>query len=412
MKTVKKPSSLFRSRKGQTLVLLAITMAGLLGVAALAVDVGYLYVTRNELQNVSDGAALAGTRALGAIYQNIPKEQQGNFVCGTTCTDSIQNTAEAVANNNRAGGIDMSVRVQDVLIGQWDGDSFTETDTVPDAVQVVSRRDEVYNGPVTNFFGRVLGFDFSSINALATAALTGQGSTAEGEVELPIGISRWFFDQNPDGGFCNEDIQFYPTNDPASCAGWTSWEYGSNDATLRKILQEKPNYESPGTIAGETIFNFTGGTLSNPTFADLLSLFQIKGYDVDENWEYLTDPNTGLPYHQAPEGVGVPLYERDDDGNVVLGKDGQPIRLEYPDGTLRNMHKWETTVPVYDRGDCSNPNQSILIVGFAEIELRDVLNAPDKLVKGTVMCNLVDEFASRGGGGEYGIKGSVPGLVK
>jgi hypothetical protein len=86
--------------------------------------------------------------------------------------------------------------------------------------------------------------------------------------------------------------------------------------------------------------------------------------------------------------------------------------LEYPDGTPRNRHKWETTVPVYDRGDCSNPNQSILIVGFAEIELRDVLDAPSKLVRGTVSCNLVDEFASRGGGGEYGVKGSVPGLVR
>jgi len=412
MKSAQKTPSLFRSRKGQTLVLLAVAMTGLLGMAALGVDVGYLYVTRNELQNVSDGAALIGARTLGDIYQGLTNEQQADFVCGTNCADSIRTMAEAVANENRAGGIDMSVRVEDVLIGQWDGDNFTETDTVPDAVQVVSRRDDVYNGPVATFFARVLGYDFSSVNALATAALTGQGTSAEGEVELPIGISSWFFEQNPGGGFCNQDIQFYPTNDPASCAGWTSWEYGSNDATLRKILQENPNYESPGTIAGETVFNFTGGTLSNPTFADLLSLFQIKGYDVDANWEYLTGgPDEGGRYHQAPTGVGVPLYERDADGNIVY-EDGNPVQLEYPDGTLRNLHKWETTLPVYDRDDCSNPNQSILIVGFAQIELRDVLNAPDKLVRGTVMCDLVDEFPSRGGGGEYGVKGSVPGLVK
>ena len=58
------------------------------------------------------------------------------------------------------------------------------------------------------------------------------------------------------------------------------------------------------------------------------------------------------------------------------------MRQLYTDGTPRNLHRWDTTVPVYDRGDCSNPNQSILIVGFANIELKDVLDAPDKLVCG------------------------------
>jgi hypothetical protein len=392
---------------------MAVTIVGLLGIAALGVDLGYLYVARNELQNVADGSALAGARALGSIYQGLTYEQQQGYVCGTACADSVRNYAEAVANNNQAAGVVMSVRVEDVLIGQWDGDNFTETSVEPDAVQIVSRRDDVYNGPVTTFFARILGVDASSVNAVATAALTGQGTSDLGEVELPIGISRWFFDQYEGEEFCNQDIQFYPTNDPASCAGWTSWEYGSNDATLRKILEEDPAFPGPETIANETVYEFTGGTLSNPTFDELLSLFQRKGFDVDANWDYLLDGDLNR-LTQAPEGwVGaVELYETDEFGNQVLDNSGNPIRLEYPDGTPRNRHKWETTVPVYDRGDCSNPNQSILIVGFAEIELRDVLNAPDKLVRGTVKCNLVDPEDSRGGGGEYGIKGSVPGLVR
>lgn len=411
MKPSSKSSTGLGSEKGQALALFAVTLVGLLGIAALGVDLGYLYVARNELQNISDGASLAGARALGTIYQGLTYEEQQGFVCGTTCADSVTNTAEEVANNNRAGGIAMSVRVEDVLIGDWDGDNFTETSYEPDAVQVIARRDDVYNGPVTTFFARVLGIDASSVNTLAIAALTGQGTAEPGELELPIGISSWFFER--EGEFCNEDIQFYPTNDPASCAGWTSWDFGSNDITLRRILSEDPAYPNPGTVAGETYYNFTGGTLSNPTFAELLSLFQRKGFDVDANWDYLLD-GMGNRMTQAPEGWpgAVELYELDANGNLVLDGDGNPIRLEYPDGTVRNQHKWETTLPVYDRGDCSNPNQSILIVGFGEIELRDVWDAPDKLVRGTVKCNLVDEFGSRGGGGEYGVKGSVPGLVR
>ena len=130
----------------------------------------------------------------------------------------------------------------------------------------------------------------------------------------------------------------------------------------------------------------------------------MKGFDVDNGWNYLLD-SQGNPLHQANSAQGaVPLTE--------LDKNGVPVQLEYPDGTPRNKHQWETTVPVYDRGDCSNPNQSILIVGFAQVRVRDVLNSPEKLVRGKVICNLVDEFGSRGGGGEYGTKGSIPGLVR
>ncbi len=405
------------SEKGQALALMAVTMAGLLGIAALGVDLGYLYVARNELQNVADGAALAGARILGHTYQGLTPAQQQGYICDAACENIIDSTANYVAHQNRAAGLEMDLLYTEVFIGQWDGDNFTQTDTDPDAVKVISRRDEVHNGPVTTFFARVLGVNASSVNAYAIAALTGQGTAGPGDIELPIGISRWFFDQhNGTDGFCNEDIQFYPTNDPASCAGWTSWNYGSNDITLRRILEENPDYESPGTIAGETIFAFTGGTLSNPTFDALLTLFEWKGFDVKADGVTPLDYYNGDPDPQGPTPDGtagaVPLFELDADGNPVLDGDGQPIRLEYPDGVKRHLHRWETSVPVYDRGDCSNPNQEILIVGFAEVWLTDVFNAPDKLVRGIVSCNLIDEYPSRGGGGEYGVKGSIPGLVR
>jgi len=408
-----------RRDRGQVLPLVALMMVALLGIAALGVDVGYLMVTRNELQNVADGSALAATRTLGNIYQNLPYAAQQGFVCDDTCPTLIQQAAQDVAAANQAAGAMMSVRVEDVIIGQWADDVFTPTLNQPDAVQVIARRDDVANGPVTNFFAQVLGINTSAVNALAIAALSGQSTAAEGEVELPIGIARFFFDSQPNSLFCDEDIQFYPTNDPASCAGWTSWNYGSNDVTLRRILEENPDYESPETIAGESIFEFTGGTLSNLTFDALLTLFQEHGYDTDADWNYLLDTN-GNRVHQADpvngvyhvvnlagqsvDAVPVPLMELDNQGN--------PVQSEYPDGELRFQHKWETTVPVYDRGDCSNPNQSILIVGFAPIELRDVLNSPDKLVRGQVKCEYVDDWPSRSGGGNYGIKGSIPGLVR
>ncbi len=59
------PNALFcQQRKGAVVVMVAVTLVVLLGCAALAVDIGYLYVARAELQRTADAAALAGAQAL------------------------------------------------------------------------------------------------------------------------------------------------------------------------------------------------------------------------------------------------------------------------------------------------------------------------------------------------------------
>ena len=46
---------------------MAVSMVVLLGFVGLAIDVGMLMVTRNEMQNAADAAALAGA---GGMYKN------------------------------------------------------------------------------------------------------------------------------------------------------------------------------------------------------------------------------------------------------------------------------------------------------------------------------------------------------
>jgi len=58
------------NNKGVTAVVVALLMIVFLGIAALAVDIGYLKVSRSELQRAADAAALAGARMLGEIYKN------------------------------------------------------------------------------------------------------------------------------------------------------------------------------------------------------------------------------------------------------------------------------------------------------------------------------------------------------
>ena len=52
-----------RGRRGQIMVILALAAVGLVGIAALGIDVFYIYWNKNKLQGGTDAAALAGARA-------------------------------------------------------------------------------------------------------------------------------------------------------------------------------------------------------------------------------------------------------------------------------------------------------------------------------------------------------------
>ncbi len=87
----------------------------------------------------------------------------------------------------------------------------------------------------------------------------------------------------------------------------------------------------------------------------------------------------------------------------------------YPDDkknpTPRNEHRWETSVAVYDWDDCSNPNTTIEIVGYSKNRL-PMSRMPQKRIEGLILCDRFSDEATRGGGGEFGVKGTIPGLVE
>ncbi|MEJ2285873.1 MAG: TadG family pilus assembly protein, partial [Desulfobacterales bacterium] len=235
------------------------------------------------MQNVADAAALAATRRLGEIYQAMPGNQQASYDLSNFPADrtDMENVAIEVAGMNKAAAAGITILNADIEFGQWDfvNRSLTVTDNQPDAVRVKARKDETANNPVTTFFAKVFNIDTMAVTATATAALSGQGETDAGELVLPIGISYAWFTGDP--SWCDDTIKFSPTKDPDACAGWNSFTFDPpNDAILRKILEGNPNYTSPPTTAGETVFNFIGGDLSQNTFEQLLLLYRDKGFDI------------------------------------------------------------------------------------------------------------------------------------
>lgn len=412
---------ILRCQRGAVAVVVGIMMIAIVGFVALAVDTGYLFGARNELQNAADAAALASTRQLGIIYQGMSYAEQQAYVADPS---TIVPVAQEVGSKNKATGSSITIDASDVTIGTWDGSSFTATLNQPDAVRVIASRDPASpEGQVSTFFAKIFGIDEVTVTADATAALTGQAIANPGELELPIGISEDWFDGKTD--WCGDIIKFSPTTDPEACGGWTSFDDDpATDRKLRDILDDM--VESPFTYAGQTNFHFINGDLSANTFESLLSQFQIHGYDVDR---YYT-PTSGEPesvYYVDDDGNFLDAFGNPSDAPVQKpGKDLVPLYeddgitpLRYPpcsgasgcSGPPRHAREWPSTIVVYEGSDCT-PGKNMKVKGFVEVLLYDVGEPSNKTVAARIKCDIVDPEATKGGAPNFGKLGSIPNLVE
>ena len=161
------------TRKGAVTVLVAVLMVVLLGCAAMAVDIGHLYVARTELQRAADAAALAGALALGRTSDDAP---YGDYYRDS---EDIYSQAEKYALANKVVGHGVVVnRASDIKIGylQYPRDLSASLQVVPldacNAVQVIARRDSTSpDGRVRLFFAPIWGINSSNVSASAVAVL-------------------------------------------------------------------------------------------------------------------------------------------------------------------------------------------------------------------------------------------------
>ena len=198
-------------------------LAFMLVFAAFVIDLGYAWVAKNKLQDIADSAALAAARELGRFYEGLSLPDQQNFFLTDTERTQIIAAANAVAQQQIAGGQSITINNADVVIGVWDvaTSTLTPTNTRPTALQIVSRRDDSANGPIPTFFANAIGVTSLSVSKATTAALLPISSVPPGEIDLPVCISKAWFDS---GGSCPDTIKFHPTGTLDGCAGWTTFD--------------------------------------------------------------------------------------------------------------------------------------------------------------------------------------------
>ena len=355
-------------QRGAIAVTVSLMLIVLLAMAALALDVGHALVARNQLQNASDAAALAGARALGVIYGGMTGSLTG-YTLTSGQVGTVTSAASVAGADNQAAGVTVTVNATDIATGNWDSATrtFTPTTVLPKAVRVITRRDGAANGPISTFLGKVIGITSVSVTAVATAQLNPVSVMAPGDMNAPFGISEFYFNS---GFGCGSTIQFSPSvpGNPQTCAGWQAFDQNANANNIKSIVEGLTNdtYTPPSAQAGQTTLNFTNGNMAS-VWSRMVTLWQTE---VAQN------------------------------------------------GT------WDTYVPVYAGTDCS-PNGAQSIIGFTTVRVtyvgapgdaNNALNCTGThpstgCVAGTVQCNV---FQGNGGsgGGAFGTFGTIPGLVE
>lgn len=234
-----------RDNSGAVAIIVGISMIMLMSFAALAIDLSHLFVVKNELQNASDAAALAGARVL---YNDD----------GSMINESSNQTAFDAALLNKSENVSVDVhglQDGDVQRGHW---SFTtktfeanpstatfnlwdlttqQLDENPgfiNAVKVTTRREDT---PAASFLATIFGKDSFTLSADAVAYIGFAGTLNPGDAEMPITICKESI-LIDDAYSCNigrminsgQDVQ---TNNTAA---WTSYaqqrESGDSDPCL------------------------------------------------------------------------------------------------------------------------------------------------------------------------------------
>lgn len=160
-----------RRRRGNILVLSALMMIGLMALLAMAVDIGYLCVARNELQRTADAAALAAGWEL--VDESVFTDEFNASALESQAEASATQFAALNPILQQAPGLGEGDVEVGYIADPMDPSSplILNSSNPPNAVRVRVRRTSNQNGEIPFFIARAFGMDSMAADAEATAAL-------------------------------------------------------------------------------------------------------------------------------------------------------------------------------------------------------------------------------------------------
>jgi Flp pilus assembly protein TadG len=190
-------------RRGAMVVLIAFALMLIFAFLAFTVDIGWLTVTKTQLQNAADSAAL------GSAMNLIQGFGPGATMNQATVTATADNAGVTAAAANRAGDVNSVYcnATRDVQLGQyqWSGTAWTMNWGVTpyNMSRVTLHRDQAGTGgdrSLPLFFAPVLGDKTANLQASATAAMLpgigfkitpGSSTLTAGILPIALDVGTW-----------------------------------------------------------------------------------------------------------------------------------------------------------------------------------------------------------------------------
>ena len=310
----------------------------------LALDLAHLGTADDELQRSLDAAALAGAGKLGfdsTVFPAARASAQNYALLNPIRTPPYPPSATAdptwasvnlnLNTANAANG--------DIVLGHWDGASFTPTLTGTEVNAVLCR----YQTTVPMTFLRLLGFTNLPVSGEAIAWATQPVTPPQDECVFPIALSSCFFGGSTSAG-CGATVTFISSASGSAVGGntaaWASIVPGqaANDANI--LAQVKT--AAGGACSGAGLSTGDNEPVNNGQLNNVV------------NWLMGNDPNAfPAKYAASPELV----VKKADGTDAYRGKG------------------WEVYVPVINTGGACSPaaiNGSLPIVGWTRFVITQV----------------------------------------
>jgi hypothetical protein len=381
-----------RSDRGSVMVVAALAMVALLLFAALAIDVGFVWNSRTQSQNVSDSAALAAAKKM--------IKQEGTNVATVELADARAEGVLYASQNSTVANPSAVVRdPDDFEFGWWDTETRTLDTSVDQAdpdlitgVRVNMVMDDGTNKRSPTFLSQLLGRDGFDVNNTSVAYLGFEGDFEPGDFDLPIAIDSCKIAAH--GGTCEAEDErcgcdFCETAASVPNATLLTWPQGVTTVTLLEFSS------TPDQNACWTVFDGDSASVNNPDLTDVVDRGNSGGVEAGDEVYADNGDKTSTQKYLRDKFYGCNNTSRncctdtDAAGNCTArtgtpGGVGQPpagMNRYKPDpttgpGPLRpGIDSWVVKLPVFEcipGRNCSGGDPMALIGGVC-IEIREIL---------------------------------------
>lgn len=175
-----------RRQRGSIMALTAVTITAMIGLSALAIDLGYLFSARNQFQNGIDAAAIAGAAGLRVtIESDLNSPHQTSLIQGMAVQyagyNQVRRYKDPNPNSGQANSNNINLDPNAVSI---------DANVNPPRVVVNTSLD------IPMLFGGIFGFSSIDMNATSTASIypVDGGTGAMASCWRPLLIPDTFYD--------------------------------------------------------------------------------------------------------------------------------------------------------------------------------------------------------------------------